>query len=403
MKNITIALAAALAAFPNIRYLADFRYQYDVALQSSVCRSLLCSDELVLESATRHRAGGSTDELNSALTTFKEAVRRDPASAYRWLDLGDSLVRVGRTAEAQYCYDRALELGPRTTSVLWRVAQFYMRIKEPRRALANTLRILEISPDAKETVFNAYLLDGADVADTFEYGIPPRSPLVSEYFKYLLSVANPGDLQKAWNWIQTHSPVDDRVAGDYVDLLIMDGDLSLAAEAWKRSAGRHDPAYLQSNLVYNGDVELPLVQSGLDWRFREVPAVRIQPDSSVVHSGSSSLRIDFEGKDNIDFNHVEQKVIAPAGSYLFTAWIRTSQITTDEGVGFRLTDTSGKLDLRTKPLVGTNDWVPMHVEFTLTGPAHLIRIQLIRRPSSKFDNKLSGRVWIDSVSLVRRG
>jgi tetratricopeptide (TPR) repeat protein len=403
MKNIAIVLGTALAVFPNIQYLLDLRYRFDPALQSSVCRSLLCSDELLLSFAAMHMASGGDQNAGAALTALQEAVRRNVAFPYRWIDLGEAMFEAGRMADARYCYSRALELGPQTTSVLWPVAQFYMRIKEPRTGLNHMAHILEIAPENKETIFNSYLLGGADISDTLAYGIPPRTPLAHDYFRYLLSQGQLKDVRLAWDWLDNHSLPDDRLAGDYVDLLIMNREFSLAAETWKRSAGRHDGAYLRPNLVYNGDLELPSLQSGLDWQFDEVSGARTERDSTVAHSGSSSLRIEFQGTDNIDFNHVEQRVIAEAGSYHFKAWIRTSEITTDQGAGFRLLDSAGRLDLRTGALTGTNGWTPLDLDFTLTGPARLIRIQLIRRPSLKFDNKISGRVWIDSVLLVRRG
>src|SRR5437762_7657711 len=124
MRPIALALGTALALLPNIRYLADLRYRVDPALEQSVCRSLACSDELLLGSADRFASGGQQDRA-VALANLQEALRRNVASPYRWCDVGEALLAAGRIKEARYCVVRAVELGPQIPPVLWRAAQFY--------------------------------------------------------------------------------------------------------------------------------------------------------------------------------------------------------------------------------------------------------------------------------------
>src|SRR5436853_7408072 len=99
MSKITVLLAAILALFPSITYLADLRYRTDHALEHSVCRNFLCSDELLLESAERLSAGNRQDET-VALANLQEALKRDVASPDRWCDLGEALSRLGWREEA---------------------------------------------------------------------------------------------------------------------------------------------------------------------------------------------------------------------------------------------------------------------------------------------------------------
>src|SRR2546427_13044195 len=95
-------------------------------------------------------------------------------------------------------------------------------------------------------------------------------------------------------------------------------------------------------------------------------------------------------------------VVKP-GSYLFRAQVRTEGITTDQGVGFRISDaeSSARLDIKTENLVGTSDWKKVEARFLVPPQTRLIRLQVIRQPSWKFDNKISGTTWIDEASLVR--
>jgi hypothetical protein len=52
---------------------------------------------------------------------------------------------------------------------------------------------------------------------------------------------------------------------------------------------------------------------------------------------------------------------------------------------------------------GTLPWTLEQSDFT-TGPkTHMLAIRLVRKPSQRLDNLLSGTVWIDDVSLVPGG
>jgi hypothetical protein len=263
-------------------------------------------------------------------------------------------------------------------------------------------KLLEHMPQYKELVFNTYMSARTDVLDSLEYGIPQKSQLPQDYFRYLLMQDLPlPDLKKAWEWLQDHSLADSKLAGDYVDFLSKKGEYWLAAETWRRSAGRHEDGYLNPNLVFNGGFESEPLQSGLDWRFSQSDGVRISRDSTVAFSGSSSLQIVFDGENNIDFNSVTHDIVARPGGYHFEAWIRTSELTTDQGIGFRLVDSSGQMNLQTARVIGTHDWTPIHLDFTLSGAVRLLRLEVVRQPSWKFDNKISGKAWIDNVSLIR--
>jgi len=94
--------------------------------------------------------------------------------------------------------------------------------------------------------------------------------------------------------------------------------------------------------------------------------------------------------------------VANPGRHHFRAWVRTSELTTDEGIGFRLVDSSAQIDLQTARLTGIRDWTPLDLEFTVSGPPRLLRIEVVRQSSQRLDSKIIGRVWIDDVSLIQK-
>jgi len=44
----------------------------------------------------------------------------------------------------------------------------------------------------------------------------------------------------------------------------------------------------------------------------------------------------FDGKENIDFHHITQELVLPPGAYELAAYIRTRDLSTDEGISLWL-------------------------------------------------------------------
>jgi hypothetical protein len=82
--------------------------------------------------------------------------------------------------------------------------------------------------------------------------------------------------------------------------------------------------------------------------------------------------------------------------------VRTERLTTDEGIGFRILDptAASRLDVKTERVTGTSDWRKIDQVFEVRPQTRLIQIQVVRQPSLKFDNNISGTVWIDTVQLT---
>jgi hypothetical protein len=126
-------------------------------------------------------------------------------------------------------------------------------------------------------------------------------------------------------------------------------------------------------------------------------------DEHSARNGSYSLHIAFHGTENVHYHHTAQMVGVHPGEYRFRAFVRTRELTTDEGLRFHIfaPGSSARLDVYTAQLTGTNDWTPLEKKFTVPPGANLIAVQLCRIPSEKFDNKIDGEAWVDAVSLTR--
>ena len=145
------------------------------------------------------------------------------------------------------------------------------------------------------------------------------------------------------------------------------------------------------------------LQDSLDWKVTDVSGVQVTRDSRIAHSGTTSLRIDFDGTTNVGYQHITQLAVVPPGRYRFSAFVRSDGVTTDEGVGVRILDAESptRLMAGTQKITGTADWTEIDKIFDVPSSSQSLLIQVFREPSSQFANKIGGSVWIDTVSLTR--
>jgi len=155
--------------------------------------------------------------------------------------------------------------------------------------------------------------------------------------------------------------------------------------------------------LFNAGFERAPAGQTFDWRISRAEGAQAERDAAVAHSGGWSLRVRFEGRDNVAYQHVAQRAVVRPGPWRFEAQVRAEQITTDQGIGFRIVDAEepGRLDVKTARLSGTRDWTSIEKRFTVPERTRLVEVQVVREPSLKFDNKISGTAWVDDVRLTR--
>jgi hypothetical protein len=83
--------------------------------------------------------------------------------------------------------------------------------------------------------------------------------------------------------------------------------------------------------------------------------------------------------------------------------LRAAEITSDSGPRFEVYDAANpqRLNFVTDEILGTTDWTPDRLRFR-TGPdTHVLIVRVARPPSTSFDDRLSGTVWVDDVRLAK--
>jgi hypothetical protein len=344
------------------------------------------------------------ESLGRAEDLLREAVRRDPSNAYRWAALGENALAMERADGARLCMTRAAELGPNVAPILIRAANLHFALDEPGAAMRYGRRILALIPDYDAVVFALYARMDIPVEKVLAAGIPPAQRAAAAYFRNLLGRAPADECALAWRWLAAREWTGDKLASAYVDQLLARRDYPGAVRTWAGYLGKRRGAYPDGNRLFNGGFEAEFTPAALDWKLRPADGATAARASGVGHTGTSCVRVDFLGRTNVAFDHVSQTAVVEPGLYRFRAFVKTDDITTDQGVRFRIADavSSERLEVITQGFTRTRDWTEVERPVRVPAGTRLVTVQVVRQASMKFDNKIRGTAWVDDVTLAPR-
>jgi hypothetical protein len=402
IRILSITLGSILVAYSIAAMLPAYSEPRKQVLEQSGSRFLLGDEELQVRRAYTAIGKGDTSGLAESIRIFSALLARNPASPYRWCDLGDAFLEAGEVDKARYCFSRARELGPRIAPILIRLVNFHFRLGETTAALPIMTQILDQIPEFDQLIFSYYTRMGFSLEEILDHGMPPNPRVARSYFRHLLQAGSAADLEQAWIWMGSHNFADESLTCEYVSALVGKRKYQESADIWSRFLGPRKRDYGTTNYLFNGDFESEPAKCGLDWQTSERPDVEVKRESTVAHSGKWSLRIRFQPEENLNYGNFSQTAYVRPGRVRFRAYLRTSDITTDKGVGFHIFDpeSSARLDVVTEQFTGTSDWQSVEKTFVVPRETRVLAVQVIRQPSQKFDYKIRGTIWIDDVSLV---
>ena len=186
----------------------------------------------------------------------------------------------------------------------------------------------------------------------------------------------------------------------YIQYLIGKGRADDATRAWRQMVARQPqlaPASDDHNLIFNGDFEVGILNGGFDWRYREVPGVRVEVAES---DAGNALQVTFDGQavGECGISHVI--AVHPDTNYVLSASVKTESLIGAGAPHFQLRDYLDNAEvLNGEDLRGTFAWQERVSRFR-TGPAtRLLELRVVRPNSSG----IKGTIWIDHVSLRPEG
>jgi tetratricopeptide (TPR) repeat protein len=344
-----------------------------------------------------------------ALRSYLAALSLNPASSETWLDLATAYESDGNLAAARDAFLHAKKVYPLSAEVSWRYGNFLVRQGELDRAFSEMRLAVQGDPKRAAEAFSRALRAGSTIETTIDRVLPPITEAYLDVVWDQNADGHTENALKVWDRLALlHPRISLNDSFSLVNALMAEKRIGEASRVWDQAvlfAGLADLQSPPDSVLWDGGFESNFTGNGFSWIFlQEFRSVQVGIDSHEKHSGNRSLRLIFDGKSNINYSGVCHYVpVKPSTTYLFSAWIKTRALTTDQGIRFQLhslgtQDTSSAV---TSEVHGTTPWTRIDELPWYSGKdVQELQVCLVRFPSQEPENKIQGTVWVDDVALV---
>ena len=329
-----------------------------------------------------------------------------PLYGPNWLDLAELHQRQGDLDDSRQDLHRAAMLMPTQGEMQWRVAMLRATLGDSDEALKALGRFTQNQPENTLVAYNIarrLIDDKSYVVETLLPGQQSTRELRKSMALRLLRSGLEADNLELVRLVWDLSPAirsDRDWSRGLAARLFGEGDKRFLDTVWE-SVFNVPRAFDE---LINGDFEADLLGHVYGWTSSAVEGARVDIDSGESFNGRRSLRIRFDGKTNLNFNHLYQ--VAPvtgAGTYTLQGYWRGAEVSTRSGVYVELTahGDDGRVSSTSSKKFGDWDWESFSIELEVPETAKFLQIKIRRRETTMLDKLQSGVVWLDEFSLVR--
>jgi tetratricopeptide (TPR) repeat protein len=345
--------------------------------------------------------------VRAAIQDYRRALKQDPLSADYWMDLALGYEDIGENARAREAFEHAKRVYPDSAAVAFGYGNFLLRNRNAVDGYAEIHRAISVDPSLVPLAISRSWSSGVDAGQLVDYLLPANGDAYLQALDFFSSIHEVGAGLVVWKrLIALGKPIAVSRTFPFFDELIRQDRSNDVRRIWPQAlaaAGLTWEPSANGSLTYNGDFASEFTNGGIDWRWEPIPDVTIDFDSGPPPGAGRALRLDFQGGTNLDLHAPAEYVpVEPDETYHFQAQMRTQGITTEAGVHFSIIDPNhpGQVNARTPDLTGSHAWAAVESDVKTAEDTHFVLIRLLRTPSRLFDNRLSGAVWIASVSLT---
>jgi tetratricopeptide (TPR) repeat protein len=371
----------------------------------------------------RHYSVDSTD-IQGAISDYNRALDLNPRLGQAQVDLADCYQRAGKDDEAEAALEKAFKIRPYSPLIRWQAGNFFLHRGKLDKMYECFKRASELDGSNLGIAMDRAWKADPDHRQILQKLIPDDIQSNLSYLAFLVGKDELDLARPVWQrCIQDELPDDFQfkvsVANSYIDRLLAKNRISEAVQIWNAALakagftppdakpaeerGQGNPKK-QANLVWNGSFENEIAHGGFGWRYPdEAPNMQFHIDLNNRVEGLKSLCVQFGGA-NLSFSHLRQIVpVFEPGMYELNYYLRTEGLTTDQMpyLSIQGYPDASCAEARSNPFPATSAWSQVSLPFTVKQGCKAIDLILRRDPSSKFDNRLKGSLWLDSVGIYR--
>ena len=347
-------------------------------------------------------------DVVAAVESYQKAVALNPGYTEAWLDLGTAYELDGNPAAARDAFLRAKKTYPASADVAWRYGNFLLREGTLPEALAELRLALQADPRRAGAVFSRVYRADPDIDQILNNLLPPIPEVYVDAIAEAVDSQQLAVAQTMWMRLMKLNPhLKLWQFEKFVGALQAHRDYAAAREVWDQGTSTMNlPPLIQprDSVLWDPSFESGLSNIAFAWSFRSlVEGVHAEIDTNEKLSGKQSLRLTFDGKHDPGADLAcASGVVTPGTKYLFSGWVKSKDLTGDQGVRFHLRSIgNNQVPLEsTREIHGTTPWSSIEQDWTAGSGVHLVEVCVSREPSTNADIHISGDAWVDDVTLV---
>lgn len=340
----------------------------------------------------------------SAVLALEEAVDLRTNDFRLWLRLGSARSEAGDVNGARAAFQAAISLAPNYSRPRFEFGTFLLENSELEKGFRSLDEAAErdasLYPAVLEIARKTYPGDAERIGEL----IVPKS-LEGKRLSAIYLIGKGLVTESVRRFLLSESlPIDEKRR--FVDLLIENKNFVLAREVWRNAKGLSIEGVHER--IYDGGFESTTSSddNGFGWKFDlEAEEFKVSLDPKNAHSGSRSLKVDFEGGPPAGQWIVSQKVVVePGTSYRLNCFVRTGElITAGRPLITVVGGTGNELLARSVPFMpGMDKWNEIDVRFD-SGEHNMVSVVLLREACDQNPCPIFGRLLLDDFSLEESG
>jgi len=341
---------------------------------------------------------------------YRRALALDPLYTDAWMDLGTAYELERRNKEAREAFQEAKRSYPVSADVSWRYGNFLLRQGERGPAYSELKRAIAADPRRAAAAFSRAYRSNPNTEQILAELLPADQQVYLSVIKEAANAKQFAVAQTVWKQMMTlHPKLTFQDVDDLANSLIQDREYLEARRVWDEGVATMKLPQLfqpQTSVVWDPSFESGVNGAAYAWRFQPIVqgvSVGFDRTEHTSGGGQQSLRLSYDGKHNPNLDAACTFVnVQPGTTYYFSGWIKTKNITTENGIEFRIrTASPTKVNVANTPeLHGTNPWTEVHLDWSSPPDAHFAQVCVTREPSDNPDVRISGTAWVDDVNLV---
>jgi Tetratricopeptide repeat len=350
------------------------------------------------------RAAVANDQSDpaAALPELELAASLRPRDYAVWFDLGMTRDQLGNQAGALACFNESVRLAPYYAQPHWQRGNLLFRMGRYDEAFNDLRQATTANPDLLPNFID--LAWGASKKNASLTTQIVRVQTGKAHFTLARYLARHGSPDEALAQFRLSGTVSAENKRDLIRELLAAGGAQQAFAVWSSSGADNKPTV--QDAIYDGGFEgsLNLQEDSFGWRVAQTqPGARLSLDTNQPHSGSRSLRIDFNGDPGASAPVSQLILVSPGVHYRLSFSVRTKDIVSGAGLTVAIDDAASGLRLASSAHLPGNSggWQTLSVEFATTPGTKAIFLKLQSENCASAPCPIFGSLNLDSFSLER--